>query len=97
MLDGEYSLIGERQDPTVTPEATAQSAPAPPPVTEEEINSEAELLKSPDLLQDVVLANGLQEGEKKSLLASILPRQQEDWYVSKAVYHLVKEIWTSAW
>ena len=36
-----------------------------PPVTEEELNSEVELIKSEDVLRLVVLANGLQN--RKSL------------------------------
>ena len=80
----------ERVDPSVTSETTAQGPLTQLPLTDEEINSEAELLVSPDLLREVVLANNLQEREKKSLIASILPLQDENWYVSKAVDHLAK-------
>ena len=44
----------ERIDPVVTPQASAIS-PAAVPVTEEDLNSEVELLKSRDLLEKVVL------------------------------------------
>jgi uncharacterized protein involved in exopolysaccharide biosynthesis len=49
----------ERIDPVVTPQASAIS-PAAVPVTEEDLNSEVELLKSRDLLEKVVLACGLE-------------------------------------
>ena len=66
--------------------------PSTPPVTEEEINSEVELLRSADLLREVVLANGLQEREKGTLSALLLSGQQSDWYISKAVEHLSKQL-----
>src|SRR6476469_8525815 len=50
----------ERVDPSVTSQTTSQAPVNPLPLTEEEINSEAELLVSPDLLKEVVLANNLQ-------------------------------------
>jgi uncharacterized protein involved in exopolysaccharide biosynthesis len=78
----------ERLDPSVSSEATSLTPVVPLPLTEEEINSEAELLLSPDLLTKVALANGLQEREKRGIAASILPRQQDDWYIAKAVKHL---------
>jgi uncharacterized protein involved in exopolysaccharide biosynthesis len=82
----------ERQDPMVTSEATNQMALAPPVVTEEEINSEVELLQSPDLLREVVLANGLQEAEKKSLTSLLRPTQEAEWYVARAVKHLDEKL-----
>ena len=82
----------QRLDPMMTPEATPQTPPSTPPVTEEEVNSEIELLKSADLLREVVLANGLQEREKKTLSALLFSRGQNDWYVSKAVRHLSKKL-----
>jgi uncharacterized protein involved in exopolysaccharide biosynthesis len=50
----------ERMDPVVTP-ANTQPQPAAE-VNEEQLNSEAELIKSRDLLEKVVLACGLQNG-----------------------------------
>src|SRR5271169_4081487 len=44
----------ERLDPTVTSEATNQMPTMTPPVSEEDINSEVELIQSRDLLQQVV-------------------------------------------
>lgn len=82
----------ERLDPMVTAQATNQTPISPPAVTEEEINSEVELLQSPDLLKETVLANGLQEEEKKKLTSLLMPRQQEEWYVAKAVKTLSKKL-----
>src|SRR5271156_4900603 len=48
----------ERVDPLVTTESTTQLVAPSNPVSEEEINSEAELLKSSDVLEQVVIANG---------------------------------------
>src|SRR5215475_4191349 len=47
----------ERLDPVLTAESTSQTSAPPPAVTDAQINSEVELLQSPDLLQKVVLAN----------------------------------------
>jgi uncharacterized protein involved in exopolysaccharide biosynthesis len=81
----------ERSDPTVTSQ-TSQSPVTAPLVTEEEMNSEVELLRSPELLTEVVRVNGLQELEKKSLSALLRPRQQENWYIAKAADHLGKKL-----
>lgn len=80
----------ERIDPLVTTEQTNQVAQSPLPVTEEEINSEVELLQSADLLEKVVVANGLQEREKNSIWASLFGKRDEAADVSKAVEHLAK-------
>ena len=99
-LSGQYSASMEvlvnrqRLDPLVTAEATVQTPPNPPPVSEEEINSEVELLKSSELLRDVVLANRLQERERKTPLARILPQQSDDWYIAKATEKLSKKLTT---
>ncbi len=50
----------QRVDPIVSSQATPNNGAAVNPVTEEEINSEAELLRSQDVLQKVVELNGLQ-------------------------------------
>jgi len=83
----------ERLEPLVTPESTAQNAGAPTPVTDEQINSEVEILKSPDLLQAVVTANNLQDIERKSLTTRIVHgKQTNDWYIARAVQHLSKNL-----
>ncbi len=97
-MSGQYNASMEvlvnrqRLDPLVTVEATGQTPQNPPPVSEEEINSEVELLKSSELLREVVLTNGLQEREKKTLLAKILPRQNDDWYIAQATQKLGKKL-----
>ncbi|HEY6442161.1 MAG TPA: Wzz/FepE/Etk N-terminal domain-containing protein [Candidatus Acidoferrales bacterium] len=51
----------DRTDPVVSPNPTETSASAPmPAVSEEDINSEVELLKSRDLIESVVLKCGLE-------------------------------------
>jgi uncharacterized protein involved in exopolysaccharide biosynthesis len=83
-VDFEILVNRTRLDPLVTTEQTNQpSLPTLPP-TEEEINSEVELLQSRDLLQRVVLANGLQIKEKNSWAGKLLPKLTEAEYVDKA-------------
>jgi succinoglycan biosynthesis transport protein ExoP len=79
----------ERMDPMVTSQATNQTPVTPPPVTETEINSEVELIKSPDILKEVVLANGLNKVEQGKLSAFLTPAHDGDWYTSKAVKNLI--------
>lgn len=87
----------ERLDPVVSTEATeTRLTSAPPPVTEEEINSEVEILQSRDLLEKVVVANGLQEKVKKSLWAMLRPKQDEGTYLSRATEQLAKKLKVSA-
>jgi uncharacterized protein involved in exopolysaccharide biosynthesis len=82
----------KRLDPAVSPESTMQTPVATPPVTEEDINSEVELLQSPELLQQVVIANGLQERERKSLIYRMLPKRDDAWYIAKATDHLGRKV-----
>src|ERR1035437_2226342 len=82
----------QRLDPMVSSESTLQQPLQPPPVTDEEINSEVELLQSADLLREVVLANGLQDREKTTPSALLLSRGQNDWYVAKAAERLSKKL-----
>lgn len=78
----------ERVDPMVTAESTAQVLIPASAVTEEEINSEAELLRSRDVLEKVALENGLVEKEKQSLRVRFFGPQNESEYLSRAVKHL---------
>jgi len=80
----------DRMDPVVTTEQFSQTTPVAPALTEEEINSEVELLQSADLLEKVVLANKLQDKEKDSIFAKLMPKKDEANYVSEAVKHLGK-------
>ena len=54
----------DRVDAVVTPNADEMIAAPAPVVSEEDLNSEVELLKSRDLLEEVVLASGLESQEK---------------------------------
>ena len=82
----------ERLDPLVSTEATTQLVTAGNPVSEEEINSEAELLKSRDVLEKVVLANGLQKQHGHSFLDLFRPQHDEADRVERAVRSLAKKI-----
>ena len=61
----------ERLDPIVTSQATTQVVNDNTLVSEAEINSEAELLKSSDVLRQVVVVNGLEGQPRHSLLGSV--------------------------
>jgi uncharacterized protein involved in exopolysaccharide biosynthesis len=64
----------DRVDTVVTPDPNAAEVVAPvPAVSEEDINSEVELLKSRDLLESVVAASGL-EARKTSVWGRALER-----------------------
>lgn len=81
-----------RVDPKVSSDSSMPAPAAVPPVTDEQINAEVELLQSPDLLQEVVIANGLQDIEKKSWVSRIEPKKDDAWYTAKATYHLGKKL-----
>jgi uncharacterized protein involved in exopolysaccharide biosynthesis len=82
----------DRTDPSVSAGVTGQSPAMPLPLTEEEINSEVELLLSPDLLRQVVVANGLQDDEKSWHARLTHGKQPEEWYVASAVKHLSQQL-----
>ena len=82
----------ERQDPMVTTEATTQMITNSTPVTEDEINSEAELLLSRDVLEQVVLENGLFVPHGFSLSDFLEPNQSKEERVARAVKRLAKKI-----
>ena len=88
----------ERLDPVVTTESTTQVPQMAPQVTEEEINSEVELLQSRDVLEKVVLACGLQSPKTEwwlSKLTKHIPGRRDDLDssgVSRAVDGLGKQL-----
>jgi uncharacterized protein involved in exopolysaccharide biosynthesis len=91
-VDMEVLVNPQRIDPLMTAESTS-SQMSPHPVTDEDINSEIELLKSPDVMQQVVVATGLQDQAKKGLLRKILPdavlpSHDDDWYIARAAKQL---------
>jgi len=81
----------ERLDPLVTTEATNQMGTTPA-LTDEEVNSEAELLKSRDVLEKVALENGMQNAHGRSFLDFFGPRQTEPDRVARAVRALADKI-----
>jgi len=80
----------ERVDSLVTTGVPNQTITEPIAVAEEEINSEAELLLSQDILEKVVVANHLQD--QKSWLSSLFGTHDENYRIAKAVKSLAKRI-----
>jgi uncharacterized protein involved in exopolysaccharide biosynthesis len=82
----------ERLDPVVSTESTTQVPQLAPLVTEEEINSEVELLQSRDVLEKVVLACGLGKAGPEWWPKRLLPGHGEGSEVSLAVEALAKQL-----
>ncbi|MFZ0745013.1 MAG: Wzz/FepE/Etk N-terminal domain-containing protein [Terracidiphilus sp.] len=80
----------ERVDSPVTTGVPNQTITEQIAVAEEEINSEAELLLSQDILQKVVIANHLQDDS--SWWNSILPTHDEAYRIAEAVKTLARKI-----
>jgi uncharacterized protein involved in exopolysaccharide biosynthesis len=80
----------ERVDSPVTTGVPNQTITEQIAVAEEEINSEAELLLSRDILQKVVIANHLQDDTP--WLSSILPGHDEAYRIATAVKTLARKI-----
>lgn len=81
-----------RTDPVVTSEQVPQTVQqTTPPVTEEEINSEVQLLETEDLLRHVVLATDL-NARKHAAWLSFLPARNEDQRIAEAVKQLAKHL-----
>jgi uncharacterized protein involved in exopolysaccharide biosynthesis len=83
----EILLNSERAEPTVTSETT-QGLAIPRPPGDADIASEMELLKSPKLLEGVVIANNLQQDERESFTRHLHPGADEAWFVARATQHL---------
>jgi uncharacterized protein involved in exopolysaccharide biosynthesis len=83
----------ERLDPLMTPESTTQMITNSTPITEEEINSEVELLSSRDVLEKVAIANGLDLPAKGWSLGSLIhPNQTREDRLARAVKNLASAI-----
>jgi uncharacterized protein involved in exopolysaccharide biosynthesis len=78
-----------RIDPAVTPTETAPPLLVRQEVSEEELNSEAELLRDDDVLRKVVLETGL--AEKTSWLSK-LSREDREQCIARAVKGLVQKL-----
>lgn len=82
-------LVGEgRVDPVVTTEANVINQVKP--VTEEDLNSEIELLQSPDVLRQVVIACGLDS--RKGRLDWLFGTPNQDRRIARAIDHLAKDL-----
>lgn len=80
----------ERVDSPVTTGVPDQTITQQIAVAEEEINSEAELLVSQDILEKVVVANHLEDDS--SWLDHIIPGHDESYRIAEAVKTLAKKI-----
>src|SRR5262249_41002849 len=84
----EILVESERLDPLLTAEPTGRAG-APGGVSDSQIASEIELLKSPDLLQEVVTANHLDNSEPQALInRTLYGKQRDNWFMARAVQHL---------
>jgi uncharacterized protein involved in exopolysaccharide biosynthesis len=91
----EILVNGQRVDPTVTSQST-QGQTAAPSVSDYDIGSEVELLKSPDLLQEVVTANNLAKRERESFTAVFHPGANDAWFNARAIDRLHSKLEISA-
>jgi uncharacterized protein involved in exopolysaccharide biosynthesis len=89
ILDGR-----QRTDPAVTAEAAKQTG-APAALTDREVTSDAELIKTRGLLEQVVLANGMQN-KHGEFFHFFHPSQTEAYRVDRAVQALGNQIQVEA-
>ena len=82
----------ERLDPMVSTQATTQMIATDNPVTPEEINSEVELLRSRDVLEQVVIQNGLENPRGFSIVDALRPHEAKEDRIARAVKNLDKNI-----
>jgi uncharacterized protein involved in exopolysaccharide biosynthesis len=85
----EFLIERERLDPVISPGASNPPA-FRGEVTEEELNSEIELLESSDVLRQVVISCGLDQ--RKSLVSYLLGPEDEATRIAKAVARLQKAL-----
>jgi uncharacterized protein involved in exopolysaccharide biosynthesis len=81
----------ERMDPVVTSQSNVPSQLVQPEISEAELNSEVELVRTPDLLQKVVIANNLQSTES-SWLAFLLGQSTPELQTAKGVRNLAQRL-----
>jgi uncharacterized protein involved in exopolysaccharide biosynthesis len=81
----------ERLDPVATSEAANRTG-APPALTAWELNSDAELIKTRDLLEQAVLANGMQNTHRSGFFNFFHPGQTEAGRIARAVQALGSQI-----
>jgi uncharacterized protein involved in exopolysaccharide biosynthesis len=79
----------ERVDPVVTPQRS-DNLQVKEDISEEELNSEIELIESDDVLRQTVLACGLQQ--RKSMLSYVGIKRSDDEKISNAILHLKADL-----
>lgn len=82
----------ERIDPVVTTNGTAQTINNDNSINDEEVNSEVELLKSRDVLEQVVIANGLQNRSGGVFGQWVVSPSGESDRIASAVKALAKRL-----
>lgn len=93
----EFLIERSRMDPVVSPGQSSQ-APPTPQISEEELNSEAALVQSEDVLRQVVLANGLEKHHSfagriyAKLLDSLGLKENQEERIAKAELRLQKAL-----
>lgn len=82
----------ERAEPIVSTDTSAAVKVDLPPITEEDINSEVELLRSEDLLREVVLALHLEKSEPVGIFAKAGGQSTEEIKIQRAVRSLARNL-----
>jgi uncharacterized protein involved in exopolysaccharide biosynthesis len=82
----------QRMDPVVTTNAPSQLTDSVTPINDEDVNSEVELLQSRDILEQVVLANGLDNPKHLSFIERLLPQKSSADRVAAAVKDLARHL-----
>jgi uncharacterized protein involved in exopolysaccharide biosynthesis len=92
--ESHMSILVSREGlrPAEATEAKTQTDTPTPPLTDQEVNSEAVSLRRHEFLERVVLINGLQNGQDSRFLSFLLPRQTETVRVAHAVRLLDRQI-----
>lgn len=78
--------------PSEATQTKLQTDTPTPPLTDQDVNREAESLKRHEFLERMVLTNGLQNGQDSRFLSSVLPRQTEAVRVARAARRLEQQI-----
>jgi uncharacterized protein involved in exopolysaccharide biosynthesis len=82
----------ERAEPIVSTDTSTAAKLDLSPITEEDINSEVELLRSEDLLRQVVLALNLEKSEPVGIFAKADGKNAEEIKIQRAVRSLARNL-----
>jgi len=85
-----FLIERERVDPVISPGASQNTAAPSSEVSEEELNSEVELLQSDDVLREVTLACNLQD--RRGLLSYVLGMPDKSTRIAKAANRLKRDL-----